>query len=110
MPGAEVWGRWHGGTHLAGVAPPYPVPSPAVPMAAGRAGTWRQGGWHRPGLAWPPFLLAPDVCQGLLGQAPGKRRPWQGFSSGLGSLAVPGVAVPHAGPWAGAGVSPEKWA
>lgn len=61
--------------------PPCPIPIPVV----GRAGTWQQGGWHCLGLAQPPFLLAPDMCQGLLGQALGRGGP--------GRVSAPGSAV-----------------
>lgn len=91
---------------------PCPVPSLAMPVAAGRAGTWQQGDWHSPGPVWQPFLSAPDVCQGLLGQVPGRGRPWQGFSSGSAARQCCNVCAPHgalgraAHSWAG--VSPAK--
>lgn len=55
-----------------------PVPIPV----ADRVGMWRQGGWHCLGLVQPPFLFAPDMCQGLLGQAPGNGGPGRVSAAG----------------------------
>lgn len=65
-----------------------PIPSLVMPVAAGRVGTWQQGDWHNLGLVQQPFLFAADMCQGLLGQAPGEEA-LAGFQLRLGSLAVP---------------------
>lgn len=71
-----------------------------MPVAVGRVGTWQQGDWHSPGLVQQPFLFAPDVCQGLLGQAPGRGGPGR-VSAQAQQPGSAAISVPHMGPCAG---------
>lgn len=117
----HAWGRGLGsvawrcppGSILPAEQPPCPVPSPAVPIVAGRAGMWWRGGWRCPGPARPPFLLAPDVCQGLPGQAPRRGGPGRVSALGLAAWQCRGGRAPCGAlgwaPRSQAGVSPEKW-
>lgn len=87
--------------HLAGRAAPLPRPQP------GRARRGRQSGHVVAGrLALPGAgAAALPSCSGrvprLAGAGAEERRPWQGFSSGLGSLAVLGWPCPTRGPGLG---------
>lgn len=75
-----------------------PQPGHARGSRQSRHGQW--GDWHSLGPVRQPFLFAPDVCQGLLGQAPGRGGPGR-VSAGAWQPGSAAISVPHMGPWAG---------
>lgn len=87
--------------HLAGRAAPLPHPQPSHARGDGQSGHVAAGRLALPGARAGVATL--PSCSGrvprLAGAGAGERRPWQGFSSGLGSLAVlaaggPGLGTP----------------
>ena len=88
-------------TYLAGRATPLPHPQPGCARGGGQRGHVVAGRLALPGAGAAALPSCSGCVPRLAGAGAGERRPWQGFSSGLGSLVVPGWPCPSRGPGLG---------